>query len=124
MSNLSRILILIAFCLLANTPPIRAQDAPLESVNQQEEVSPFDGTVFYCTQCMKEVPEHIGAGNQCPHCGAFFNSATNADGSESKAEPVNEGISLRVWSGIALVLFFATEYGVRRWRKSNATSSS
>jgi len=82
-----------------------------------EEVSPFDGMVFYCTKCMTEVPEQLGAGSTCPHCGAIFESATNADGSETKLDPVGQGISLRVWSGIALVVLFAGEY-FRRWRRT------
>lgn len=123
-SKLPRILVFLAFCLLSSVQPLRGQPAPIESEDHETETSPFDGTVFYCTECMTEVPEQIGAGDKCPHCGAFFKSATNADGSESKAEQASDGISLRVWSGIALVLLFATEYGVRRWRNSRTASSS
>ena len=85
--------------------------------------SPFEGLVFYCTECMTEVPEQLGAGSKCPHCGAFFKSATNADGSETSVDPPR-GLSVRVWCGIAIVLIFATEYVFRQLRKraSRATN--
>lgn len=82
----------------------------------QNDASPFDATIFYCTECLTEVPEHIGAGAQCPHCGAFFESATNADGSETQAA-VDTGWSPQLWCGIGLFTLFAAEYAFRRLRK-------
>lgn len=81
-----------------------------------ENASPFDGLVFYCTRCKKEVPEQVGAGANCPHCGAYFGSATNADGSETEANPP-EGFSMRFWGPVILIVVFGGEYTYRRWKK-------
>lgn len=85
---------------------------------QDDMSSPFDGTVFYCTECMTEVPEHLGAGAECPHCGAFFRSATNADGTESLATRPRSGLSLRAWCALGIFAIFAVEYGLRRIRRN------
>lgn len=78
--------------------------------------SPFEGIVFYCTQCMREVPEKLGAGTECPHCGAYFRSATQADGTESVVDN-GKSMSLQIGCGIAILLIFGAEYLVRRWRR-------
>ncbi len=112
--------LLLPFVLLALASTLGgafAQDDAAVSTGETE-TSPFDGMVFYCTKCMKEVPEQLGAGSECPHCGAFFESATNADGSETKVEAVGTGLSLRAWSAIGLVVLFGGEYLFRRWRRA------
>ena len=114
--------VLFSFALLIAAACTVACGQETKVPAESEEVSPFDGLVFYCTKCMKEVPEQLGAGSKCPHCGAFFESATNADGSETQVAPVATGISLRVWAAIALVLLFGGEYLVRRWRRGRAVS--
>lgn len=85
-----------------------------------EDTSPFDGLVFYCTRCKKEVPEQIGAGSTCPHCGAYFGSATNADGSETKVDPP-QSYSMRFWGPIILLVVFGGEYAYRRWKRRSAS---
>lgn len=113
----------IGISLLSGTiraDPATDPEALADSSAETLDASPFDGTVYYCTECMTEVPEHVGAGSECPHCGAYFNSATNADGTESRAAKPPTGISLRVWCGLALITIFAAEYGMRRLRRYRA----
>ena len=85
-----------------------------------ENASPFDGLVFYCTRCKEEVPEQVGAGANCPHCGAYFGSATNADGSETEANPP-QGFSMRFWGPAILIVVFGGEYAYRRWKRRSQT---
>ena len=96
---------------------VRAQPRSEDLQPSTQDSSPFEGMVFYCTECMTEVPERLGAGSQCPHCGAFFKTATNADGTQSSAAPASTVLSVRVVCGIALVVLFGAEYGWRRWRR-------
>jgi hypothetical protein len=40
---------------------------------------------FFCTQCNKELPSHIKAGDRCPHCRAFLAYEQGADGKKTYA---------------------------------------
>lgn len=91
--------------------------APSVSGQERSAASPFDSLVFYCTECMTEVPETLGAGSNCPHCGAYFKSATNVDGTESQALNQRPFVSVRVLCGAALLSIFATEYAWRKWKQ-------
>jgi hypothetical protein len=88
------------------------------SPEPDESLSPFEGLVFYCTKCKKEVPESNGAGSSCPHCGAYFRTATNADGSDSQVDPTVAEYPMRFWGPVLLVLIFGGEYAYRKWKKS------
>lgn len=94
-------------------------------VSNMNSDSPFEGIVFYCTNCKNEVPESKGAGSTCPHCGAYFNSATNADGTKSSVEPPDEGLfySIRFWGVVLLVLIFGGEYAYKKWRRHRSMSA-
>jgi len=43
------------------------------------------GTVAVCSNCDKEVPAHIGAGDRCPHCNIRFDYEEKPDGSRQYA---------------------------------------
>lgn len=43
--------------------------------------------VGICSSCDREVPAHIGAGDNCPHCGVRFDYEEKADGSREYAGP-------------------------------------
>ena len=99
--------------------PANRNRHPTDNTARADETasSPFEGLVFFCTKCKKEVPEALGAGATCPHCGAYFRTATNADGTDSMVEPPSSGVPVRIWGPVLLALIFGAEYGYRRWRR-------
>ncbi len=40
---------------------------------------------YYCGKCMKQVPSSVKAGDNCPHCGAFFEYKDNGAGNKEYA---------------------------------------
>jgi hypothetical protein len=37
--------------------------------------------VYCCSNCDEELPDSIGAGDKCPHCGIYLEYEENQDGS-------------------------------------------
>lgn len=65
--------------------------------SQQQEVM-----VYHCTKCKKEVPEDIGAGDYCPHCGAFFEYAENEFGGKTYASGYDSSSSASSFSRVRI----------------------
>ncbi|PQO42622.1 SHD1 domain-containing protein [Blastopirellula marina] len=65
--------------------------------SQQQEVM-----VYHCTKCNKQVPEDIGAGDHCPHCGAFFEYAENPNGSKTYASGYDSSTSASSFSRVRI----------------------
>lgn len=71
---------------------------------QQEQV-----LVYQCTNCNKEIPDNLGAGDHCPHCGAFFQYEEDEFGRKTKevampwyySAPIP--IGLIVWVVVAVI---------------------
>lgn len=40
--------------------------------------------VYYCTNCNKELPDHIDVGDRCPHCRAYLSYEEGPDGTVTK----------------------------------------
>jgi len=47
---------------------------------------PSMGEVGLCSNCNKEVPAHIGAGQRCPHCGVYFEYEESESGQRTYAK--------------------------------------
>lgn len=60
---------------------------------------------YICTVCEKEVPSHIGAGDHCPHCNAFFEYEEGANGERDYA-PISKRINVRGVRGIGKLVVF------------------
>ena len=48
------------------------------------------GGVKVCTKCGRPIPGNLGAGDKCPHCGAFFAYETDASGRVVKTVPIGK----------------------------------
>lgn len=102
--------------------PFLAQGAPTEFRNGSNPFGPSEGEpiVYFCEHCKHQVPPNIGAGQNCPFCGAFFATATTADGRLEAAEVRNE-IAWNVIANLIAALVGAIVLGraYYRWRRSS-----
>ena len=57
--------------------------------------------VFFCTKCNGELPDSIGAGDDCPHCGAYLAFEEGADGNRTYA-------GMKWSNGLGSIFIFAT----------------
>ena len=82
--------------------------------------SPLGGssdTGFYCSNCNKDVPAHLGAGDRCPHCGVYWEYEETADGrtlDASGQEVTGWSVGGIVFAVVVTVVALAIRLAVRR----------
>jgi hypothetical protein len=66
----------------------------------------FAESDFYCGNCNKDVPAHLGAGDHCPHCGVYWDYEETADGRtlDASGREVSLGGVGSVLAGVAAVI--------------------
>ncbi len=74
----------------------------------------------YCTKCNKEIPDHIGAGDNCPHCGIYFAEETDRFGNTTKKAPIPWIGKGGIWSGAMLGGLIGGIVGVIKWLMKKA----
>jgi DNA-directed RNA polymerase subunit RPC12/RpoP len=64
---------------------------------------PGQVVVYTCSNCTGNVPEHIGAGENCPHCGVRFDYVEEPNGERTYADDSGSGGRIRIRGLIKLV---------------------
>jgi hypothetical protein len=89
--------------------PPRGSETSSAPPSGQEEVG-------MCSNCKKDVPAHIGAGDRCPHCGITFTFEEKADGTYVDAhgsEVSKWWVNVGGWGGAIFVIFILISIAVR-----------
>jgi hypothetical protein len=66
-----------------------------------------------CSHCGKVVPNNMGAGDKCPHCGVFFSYETDQTGKVVKRAPIGTYFS---YGGIGTLIAVVVSLIVRYMR--------
>jgi hypothetical protein len=70
-------------------PPIGREVAPASPPRFAPQMVEYK----YCKQCGKTVPNNLGAGDKCPHCGVFFSFEEDTSGKIIKRAPVGKYVA-------------------------------
>ena len=79
-------------------------------------------TEYICSNCKKKVPDNIGAGGNCPHCGVYFEYSQGPGGqrqyaSNSGSSDSSFRVSGRGIRGIIMIVVFLCGGAAALWRK-------
>ena len=74
----------------SNSPTSQTPPGHSDGANPERKPSNSRVRVGICSNCNKQVPAHVSAGDRCPHCGVQFEYEERADGSREYASQWSE----------------------------------